>query len=87
VPLLGVMAWMAHAFFGVAIWLSIVALVPVFVFCLIAINSTGLASITPIGAMGKLTQSSFGVLAPGNVTINLMTASITGEVASHATVE
>ena len=60
------------------------ALVLVFVFCLIAINSTGLTSITPIGAMGKLTQLTFGVLAPGNKAVNLMTAGITGEVASHA---
>ncbi len=60
------------------------ALALVFVFCLIAINSTGLTSITPIGAMGKLTQLTFGVLAPGNKTVNLMTAGITGEVASHA---
>jgi uncharacterized oligopeptide transporter (OPT) family protein len=53
-------------------------------FCLIAINSTGLTSITPIGAMGKLTQLTFGALAPGDKTVNLMTAGITGEVASHA---
>ena len=36
----------------------------VFVFSLIAVNSTGLTSITPIGALGKLTQLTFGVLAP-----------------------
>lgn len=85
VPLVGaVVMWMAHSFFGVEYWLSLVALVLVFVFCLIAINSTGLTSITPIGAMGKLTQLTFGALAPGNKTVNLMTAGITGEVASHA---
>lgn len=85
IPLVGaVVAYMAYAFFGVQIWLSVVALVLVFFFCLIAINSTGLTSITPIGAMGKLTQLVFGLLAPGNVTTNLMTASITGEVASHS---
>jgi OPT family oligopeptide transporter len=85
VPLIGVLvAVMAHSFFGVDYWLSVVALALVFVFCLIAINSTGLTSITPIGAMGKLTQLTFGALAPGNKTVNLMTAGITGEVASHA---
>ena len=56
---------MAKSFFGVDAWLSVVAIVLVFGFCLIAINSTGLTSITPIGAMGKLTQLTFGVLAPG----------------------
>ncbi len=85
VPIVGgLVAVMAHEFFRVEYWLSLVALALVFVFCLIAINSTGLTSITPIGAMGKLTQLSFGALAPGNKEVNLMTAGITGEVASHA---
>ena len=85
VPLIGVLvAVMAKSFFGVDYWLSLVALALVFLFCLIAINSTGLTSITPIGAMGKLTQLTFGALAPGNKEVNLMTAGITGEVASHA---
>jgi uncharacterized oligopeptide transporter (OPT) family protein len=85
IPLLGALVvYMAWRYFGVAPWLGVVAVALVFVFCLIAINSTGLTSITPIGAMGKLTQLTFGVLAPGNVTTNLMSASITGEVASHS---
>jgi putative OPT family oligopeptide transporter len=85
IPILGaVVIYMAHAFFGVEYWLGLVALMLVSVFCLIAINSTGLTSITPIGAMGKLTQLTFGALAPGNRETNLMTAGITGEVASHS---
>ncbi|HEX7446352.1 MAG TPA: OPT family oligopeptide transporter [Pirellulales bacterium] len=85
VPLIGVLvAVMARQFFGIDYWLSVAALALVFFFCLIAINSTGLTSITPIGAMGKLTQLTFGALAPGNKEVNLMTAGITGEVASHA---
>jgi uncharacterized oligopeptide transporter (OPT) family protein len=51
---------------------------------LIAANSTALTSITPTGALGKLTQLSYGALAPGNITTNLMTAGITGEVAGNA---
>ena len=85
VPAIGtVVAVMARQFFGVDYWLSVVALCLVFVFSLIAINSTALTSITPISAMGKLTQLTFGVLAPGNKEVNLMTSAITGEVASHA---
>jgi uncharacterized oligopeptide transporter (OPT) family protein len=85
VPLIGVLvALMAKSFFGIEYWLSVVALALVLVFCLIAINSTALTSITPIGAMGKLTQLTFGALAPGNKEVNLMTAGITGEVASHS---
>jgi uncharacterized oligopeptide transporter (OPT) family protein len=56
----------------------------VFVFTLIAVNATGLTSITPVGALGKLTQLTFSALAPGNITTNIMTAGITGEVTSSA---
>lgn len=85
VPLIGILvAVMAKSFFGIDYWLTVVAIALVFFFCLIAINSTALTSITPISAMGKLTQLAFGVLAPSNKTVNLMTAGITGEVASHA---
>ena len=85
VPMIGALvALMGKEFFQIDYWLSITALALVFFFCLIAINSTGLTSITPISAMGKLTQLTFGALAPHNKTVNLMTAGITGEVASHA---
>jgi putative OPT family oligopeptide transporter len=85
IPLLGAgVVLMAHQFFGIAAWVSVLAVVLVFFFCLIAINSTGLTSITPIGAMGKLTQLTFGAVVPGDKAVNLMTAGITGEVASHS---
>lgn len=85
VPILGMLVcWMGWAFFGIAPIYSAVAVVLTFFFCLIAINSTGLTSITPIGAMGKLTQLTFAVLAPGDKGVNLMTAGITGEVASNS---
>ncbi|MBI2892540.1 MAG: OPT/YSL family transporter [Deltaproteobacteria bacterium] len=85
IPLVGIaVVLLAHAFFGVKIWLGIVAIPLVFVFTLIGVNSTALTSITPTGALGKLTQLTFGALAPGNIKTNLMTAGITGEVASNA---
>ncbi|MBM4069884.1 MAG: OPT family oligopeptide transporter [Planctomycetes bacterium] len=85
IPLVGMLViWMAHAFFGVNPLFGVLAIVLVFFFCLIAINSTGLTSITPIGAMGKLTQLTFGVVAPGDKSVNLVTAGITGEVASNS---
>ncbi|MBI3073245.1 MAG: OPT/YSL family transporter [Deltaproteobacteria bacterium] len=85
IPLVGgIVVFLGHIFFDVAIWLGIIAIPLIFVFTLIAVNSTALTSITPTGALGKLTQLTYGVLAPGNVTTNLMTASITGEVAGNA---
>jgi OPT family oligopeptide transporter len=85
VPLIGALVvWMAHEYFGIEYWLSVIAIALVFFFCLIAITSTSLTSITPVSAMGKLTQLTFGVLAPGNREVNLMTAGIAGEVASNS---
>jgi len=85
IPLLGaVTVWLAHAFFGVSIWLGAIAIPLIFVFTVIGVNSTALTSITPTGALGKLTQLMYGVLAPGNIKTNLMTAGITAEVASNA---
>jgi uncharacterized oligopeptide transporter (OPT) family protein len=85
IPIIGTaVVCLAQIFFGVPVWLSAIALILVFAFALIAINSTGLTSITPIGAMGKLTQLTFGGLAPGDIKTNLITGGICGEVASHS---
>lgn len=85
IPLVGgVVVALAHCCFDVAIWQGIVAVPLIFVFTLIGVNSTALTSITPVGALGKLTQLTYGVLAPGNIRTNIATAAITGEVASNA---
>jgi len=76
--------YMGHVWFGIHYWLGLIAIPLVFVFTLIAVTSTGLTAITPGGALGKLTQITYGVLAPGNVTTNLMTAGITSEVSLNA---
>ncbi|MBN2714504.1 MAG: OPT/YSL family transporter [Deltaproteobacteria bacterium] len=85
IPAIGaICVTLAHVFFGVSILMGIIAVPLVFVFTLIAVNSTGLTSITPTGALGKLTQLTYSVIAPGNITTNIMTAGITGEVAGNA---
>jgi uncharacterized oligopeptide transporter (OPT) family protein len=84
IPVLGVIIiLLGHAWFGISYGLGALAIPLVFVFSLIATNATGLTSITPTGAMAKLTQLTYGVLAPKNITTNLMTAGITAEVASN----
>ena len=85
IPVVGFMVVvLTHLYFGVAWWLGLIAIPLIFVFTLIAVNSTGLTSITPTGALGKLTQLTYAVLAPGNISTNLMTAGINGEVAGNA---
>lgn len=84
IPIVGALiVYLSHVYFGVGILMGIIAIPLVFIFTLIAAHSTALTSITPIGALGKLTQLTFGVLSPGNITTNVMTAAITGEASSN----
>jgi uncharacterized oligopeptide transporter (OPT) family protein len=85
IPVVGALVvYLAHRFFGVDVWQGVVAIPLIFLFTLIAVNSTALTSITPTGALGKLTQLSFSVIAPRNITTNIASAAITAEVASNA---
>lgn len=70
--------------FGIKWWMGIIAVLLTFVLCIVACRASGETDINPIGAMGKITQLTYGLLAPGNVTANLMTAAITSGAASHS---
>ncbi|MBI3543927.1 MAG: OPT/YSL family transporter, partial [Deltaproteobacteria bacterium] len=77
IPIVGLaLVILGKQFFGIEYWLSAVAIPLVFVFTLIAVNSTGLTSVTPGGALGKLTQLTYSVLSPNNIPINVMAAGI-----------
>ncbi|MGA2248129.1 MAG: OPT family oligopeptide transporter [Verrucomicrobiota bacterium] len=71
------LALLAHATFGMPYWQSVVAVVLSFALALVACRVTGETDTTPIGPMGKVTQLTFGVLDPGNMNVNLMSANIT----------
>jgi len=75
---------LGHLFFGISWWMGVVAVLVTFFLSIVAARATGETDITPIGAMGKITQLVYGVLAPSNITTNLMTASITSGAASNA---
>jgi OPT family oligopeptide transporter len=70
--------------FGISPLLSFIAVLLSFVLSIVACRATGETDTTPIGAMGKITQLTYGVLAPGNVVTNLMTASITAGAAGSS---
>ncbi|HEY3595047.1 MAG TPA: OPT family oligopeptide transporter, partial [Polyangiaceae bacterium] len=72
------------AFFGIAWWMGVVAVLATFLLSLVAARATGETDVTPTGAMGKITQLVFGWVAPADMTTNLMTASITGGASIHA---
>ena len=74
-----------HFAFHVTPWMSLLAVGMTFFLSLVACRATGETDTTPIGAMGKITQLTYGMLAPGNMIVNLMTASVTaGAAASSA---
>ncbi|MCC6678756.1 MAG: OPT/YSL family transporter [Phycisphaerales bacterium] len=77
-------AWMAHTWYQVPYWMTIVALPLVFALSLICTNAMALTSWTPTGALAKIPQFTFGMLDRTNPGVNLMTAGITASVASNA---
>lgn len=66
-----------HFAFQTSWWMGLIAVLMTFMLAMVAARATGESDITPIGAMGKITQLTFGILAPTNMTTNLMTASVT----------
>jgi OPT family oligopeptide transporter len=75
---------LGHTRFGIPWHLGLLAVLLTFFLSLVACRATGESDITPIGAMGKITQLLYGVLIPQNATANLMTASITANAASSS---
>lgn len=69
--------------FAIGLLEAILAVVLSYVLAIVAARVSGETAITPIGALGKITQLSFGVISPGQVTTNLMTANVTGGAAGQ----
>src|SRR4051812_26062849 len=78
------LAWLGHASFGMPIWETVIVVALSFWLALVACRVTGETDTTPVGAMGKVTQLTFGALHPGNVNINLMSANITAGAATSS---
>src|SRR5499433_3055139 len=78
------LASLGHASFGMPVWQSVIAVALSFWLALVACRVTGETDTTPVGAMGKVTQLTFGALSPGNVNVNLMSANITAGAATSS---
>ena len=76
--------FIGHTQFFIPWHLGFIAVLLTFFLSLVACRATGESDITPIGAMGKVTQLVYGVLIPQNATANLMTASITANAAASS---
>jgi uncharacterized oligopeptide transporter (OPT) family protein len=75
-----VMDWL----FSIPLWMGVIAVILSFFLAIVSIRASGETGIIPIGAMGKVTQLTFGVLHPGNMKTNLMTANVTAGAATSA---
>jgi uncharacterized oligopeptide transporter (OPT) family protein len=53
-----------------------------FALSLVAARATGESDVTPIGAMGKVMQLTYGTIMPQSVTANILTANITSNAAA-----
>ena len=69
--------------FGLSPWVSVLAVVLSYVLAVIAARVSGETGVTPIGALGKVTQLTYGAVTPGDMAANLMTANITGGAAGQ----
>jgi uncharacterized oligopeptide transporter (OPT) family protein len=78
------LAWLGQRTFGMPVWQTAVAVLLSFALALVACRVTGETDTTPVGAMGKVTQLTFGVLSPGNMNVNLMSANVTAAAAASS---
>ncbi len=74
----------AKVAFEMPIWMSTLAIILSFFLALVACRVAGETDMTPIGAMGKVTQLMYGAIAQGRTNVNLMAACITAGVADSA---
>jgi OPT family oligopeptide transporter len=74
------MAWL----FQIPLWAGLIAVPLAMVMGFVAARVTGDTDITPTKALGPVTQLLFGVITPGNVAGNIMSANVTGGIGLHA---
>ncbi len=74
----GLLMWLFHIHW----YMGLIAVVLTFFLAAVAARAGAEIGINPIGALGKVTQLTYGVIAPGNISANLMTAGITAGAAA-----
>lgn len=71
--------------FGIDWWMALLSIPVAICLAVVAARVVGATGIAPIGAIASLSQLSFGVVAPGQVAINLMSANTAGGAAGQST--
>jgi len=71
-------------YFAITVPEAVAAVLLSYVLAVVSARVSGETGITPIGALGKITQFSFAMISPGNITANLMSANVTGGAAGQS---
>lgn len=74
------MVWL----FQIPLWASLIAVPLSVVMGFVAARVTGETDVTPTKALGPVTQVLYGVMSPGNLSGNIMSANVTGGIGLHA---
>ncbi len=74
------MTWL----FQIPWWAGLVAVPLAVVMGFVAARVTGETDVTPTKALGPVTQLLYGVMTPGNLSGNIMSANVTGGIGLHA---
>jgi len=74
------MAWL----YQIPIWAGVIAVPLAVVMGFVAARVTGETDVTPTKALGPVTQLVYGVITPGNLSGNIMSANVTGGIGLHA---
>ncbi|MDQ3300015.1 MAG: OPT/YSL family transporter, partial [Myxococcota bacterium] len=70
--------------FQIPLYAAVVAVPLAVLMGFIASRVTGETDVTPTKALGPVTQMLYGVITPGNMTGNIMSANVTGGIGLHA---
>ena len=80
-PIVGVLMTLL---FQIPWWAGVIAVPLAVVMGFIAARVTGETDVTPTKALGPVTQLLYGVITPGNLSGNIMSANVTGGIGLHA---
>ncbi len=70
--------------FQIPLWAGLIAVPLAVVMGFVAARVTGETDVTPTKALGPVTQLVYGLLTPGNLAGNIMSANVTGGIGLHA---
>jgi uncharacterized oligopeptide transporter (OPT) family protein len=70
--------------FQIPLWAGVIAVPLAVVMGFVAARVTGETDVTPTKALGPVTQLLYGVITPGNLSGNIMSANVTGGIGLHA---